>query len=63
MSLLPSSVVEPQSLSEWHPVEPLGPPLGFLQQAALEGAWLELKGEVVEDRKLEVGVAQKQEEK
>lgn len=49
MNLLPSSVVEPQSLSEWHPKEPLGPPLGFLQQAALEGAWLELKGEVVED--------------
>ncbi len=59
MSLLPSSVVEPQSLSEWPPEEPLGTPLGLLQQAALEGAWLELKVEVGEDQSLEVGVAQK----
>lgn len=58
-SLLPSSNAGLQSQSEWPPEEPHGSPLGSPRQATLEEAWLE----VGEDKKLEVGVAQKQEER
>lgn len=59
--LLPSSDVGLQSRCGWPPEEPLEPLLGSPQRATLEVACLEL--EVGEDKRLEVGVAQKQEER